>query len=94
MNPLILCIHYDTRLKDNPALYAAAETGKPILLVYIHEDDAISVQYYGSAQILRIRQSLLSFENNLKEHYQAKLILKSGNRCEIIQSLITETLYS
>lgn len=91
MKPIILCIYQDVRLRDNPALYHATQTGKPIITVYIHENDDVSNKYYGSAQKLRMRQALLDFQKNLHELYQSPLIFKSGNRLQILQELIQTT---
>lgn len=91
MSPIIYCVFNDTRFGDNPAFFEAVKTGQPLIVIYIHENDAESEKFYGSAQKIRIRQSLLSFQKILKTNYNSDLIIKVGNRLEIIQSLILQT---
>lgn len=89
--PIIYCVYHDTRIGDNPAFFDAAKTGQPLIIVYIHETDTESEKFYGSAQKMRMRHSLLSFQTVLKNQYNSTLIIKSGNRLKIIQDLINQT---
>jgi len=38
-NPVIVWFRRDLRLADNPALYAAARSEKPLILLYIDEEN-------------------------------------------------------
>jgi deoxyribodipyrimidine photo-lyase len=89
--PVIYCVSYDTRFGDNFAFFHAVQTGQPLIIVYIHEDDTESEQFYGSAQKIRIRESLAWFQKTLKTNYNARLIIRIGNRLQIIQELIAQT---
>jgi deoxyribodipyrimidine photo-lyase len=89
--PIIYCMQFDTRFGDNPAFFEAVKTGKPLIIVYIHESDSESEKYYGSAQKIRIRQALKWFATILEQKYNAKLIIQSGNRIDIINDLIQKT---
>jgi deoxyribodipyrimidine photo-lyase len=91
IKPIIYCVHYDTRFGDNPAFFEAAKTGQPLIIVYIHETDSESKKYYGSTQKIRMRESLVWFKRVLKNHYHATLLIKSGNRLDVIKNLIEQT---
>jgi len=91
MQPLIYILFSDLRLNDNPALSAAKATKQPIIFVYIHEDDADSVHFSGSAENMRKRASLISLNQTIKNHFNSSIIFKKGSREAIIKALISST---
>lgn len=37
MKPIIVWLRNDLRVADNPALFEAAKTNRPLIILYIHE---------------------------------------------------------
>nr|WP_316627958.1 deoxyribodipyrimidine photo-lyase [uncultured Brevundimonas sp.] len=86
--PVILWFRRDLRLHDNPALNQAAETGRPILPVFIlddHYDRPI-----GAASRWWLDKSLRALGAALKDR-GARLILRRGDAHACLQALIAET---
>jgi len=61
--PIIVWFRRDLRLSDNPALARAAQSGKPIIALYIYETD-IS-RPYGGASKWWLHHSLKALEKSL-----------------------------
>ena len=85
--PVILWFRQDLRLKDNPALRAAHETGQPILPVYILDDENSGEWKMGAASRWWLHESLTSLDKSLGN----KLCLAKGNAIDVLSSLIEET---
>ena len=77
----------DLRLSDHPALSAAAQTGRPILPVFILDDLA---QALGAAPKWRLGLGLETFAQSLS-HIGSRLILRRGDALTVLQNLIAET---
>ena len=63
--PLILWFRQDLRLADNPALIHAAETGRPIIPVYIL-DEGSAVRPPGAASLWWLDKSLRALDAALR----------------------------
>jgi len=50
MKPIIVWFHQDLRLSDNAALYHAVASGKPLILLYILEENPNTEWQIGGAQ--------------------------------------------
>lgn len=87
--PVILWFRRDLRLADNPALNHAAETGRPILPVYIH-DMGPGVRRPGAASLWWLDKSLRALDDSLKAR-GSRLILRSGDSEGELRRLIDET---
>lgn len=87
LNPSIVWFRSDLRVKDNPALSAAASRGNPIVCLYILED---SGRRRGGASRWWLHQSLLSLKRSLAK-IGAALVLRSGNPAEILNDIISQT---
>ena len=86
--PVILWFRRDLRLHDNPALNDAAETGRPIMPVFIldaHYDRPI-----GAASKWWLDKSLRALDAALNDR-GARLILRRGGAAAVSQGLIAET---
>ena len=85
--PLIVWFRRDFRLSDHEALYAACETGRPIIPVFILDEvfDAL-----GAAPKWRLGLAIEYFNKKL-ESMVSNLILRRGNASEILQELMNET---
>ncbi len=86
--PAIYWIRKDLRLADNRALLAASKDARPVIPVFIREDDSAGA--LGGAQAWWLERSLA----RLAEAYEkrgARLILRSGDPADVIFALIEET---
>jgi len=84
-NPIIHWFRRDLRITDNPALSRAADTGKPIIAVFIDESDADKP--LGAASLWWLHYSLTSLMNDL----DVPLILRRGQAADILDELIKAT---
>lgn len=87
MRPLILWFRRDLRLDDNPMLAAAAETGRPLLPVFIADD---SVTGLGAAPRWRLGQGVAVFADALAGA-GSRLTLRKGAPLDVLRALIAET---
>ncbi len=86
--PVIYWFRSDLRLADNAALHAAAATGKPLILVYILDDEG--PRSLGGASRWWLHHSLQSLINNLRRHGQT-LILRRGNSADLLDEIAAGT---
>ncbi|CAN5393793.1 deoxyribodipyrimidine photo-lyase [soil metagenome] len=87
--PVILWFRRDLRLADNPALDHAAETGRPIIPVFIL-DDAGDGRPWGAASKWWLDRSLRALADSLGER-SATLILRRGDSEAVLRGLIEQT---
>lgn len=85
--PIIMWFRRDLRLSDHPALSAAAETGRPVIPVFILDD---LVQGLGAAPKWRLGLGLEQFASGLNR-IGSRLILRRGQALESLQQIISET---
>ncbi len=83
--PIIVWFRRDLRLTDNPALHAAVQTSRPLILVYIQETD--SGRENGAAKNVWLHHSLSSLSNDIKAR-GGTLILRSGQASNVLDDLI------
>ncbi|CAN5267628.1 deoxyribodipyrimidine photo-lyase [soil metagenome] len=88
-NPVILWFRRDLRLADNPALNHAAETGRPVIPVFIL-DDAGDGRPWGAASKWWLDRSLRALADSLSER-GAPLILRRGDSEAVLHDLIDRT---
>ena len=87
MKPIIYLFYRDLRLLDNVALTRAVETGKPIIPLYIHDPSGSSYLLTDSASEWWLLNSLRKLDKSLRK-LNSKLILRKGNRQEVLKNLI------
>jgi deoxyribodipyrimidine photo-lyase len=88
IKPVILWFRRDLRLHDNPALNHAAQTGRPILPVYILDEHG--ERPMGGASRWWLDKSLQTLDGSLQAR-GSRLILRRGDSLTQLQSLIDET---
>ncbi len=90
MNPVILWFRQDLRLSDNPALRAAAATGRPVLPLFVLDDETPGAWAWGGASRWWLHHSLASLDKSLKGH----LVLRRGHgahkAAQIVKALAHE----
>lgn len=76
----------DLRLADNPALLAALETGKPLILAYIYDRRGTSGRPLGGALKWWLHQSLTALANTVEKR-GGTLHLFSGDQQSVIDDI-------
>lgn len=85
--PIIIWFRRDLRLSDLPMLAAAHETGRPIIPVFICDEEVAAL---GTAARWRLGLSIEIFSQSLLS-MNSRLILRKGNSFDEIKKLIVET---
>ena len=88
--PIICWFRRDLRLQDNPALRAAADTGQPVIPVYILDEESEGVRADGAAKKWWLDKSLKSLSADI-ERIGGQLVLKKGAARQVIEALLEET---
>jgi deoxyribodipyrimidine photo-lyase len=88
--PIIYWYRQDLRTHDLPGLLQAAQSGRPVLPVFILDDDTPGQWRMGGASRWWLHQSLAALASELKV-LGSKLILKCGNAQEVLHQLLEET---
>lgn len=86
---VILWFRRDLRLADNPALAAAVATGRPVLPVYVRDDEDAGDNAPGGASRWWLHGSLESLAADL-EARGSRLVLRSGPAAEVLARLAAE----
>lgn len=85
--PILLWFRRDLRLGDHPMLAAAAETGRPLIPVFVHDE---SVDALGAAAKWRLGLAVGRFSEALVP-LGSRLILRRGSALAVLQGLLAET---
>jgi deoxyribodipyrimidine photo-lyase len=90
-SPLIVWFRDDLRLSDHPALHAAADSGSPLICLYVLDEESGSLRPpagrpIGSASRWWLAQSLRSLQASLNARGQT-LVLRRGPAAEVISDL-------
>ena len=89
-SPVLLLLRRELRLRDNPALAGAASTGRPVVPIFILDDDTPGVWKAGGAQRWWLHHSLASLAAALRE-IGATLVLRRGPIAKALRDLVEET---
>ncbi|MBI1233168.1 MAG: deoxyribodipyrimidine photo-lyase [Alphaproteobacteria bacterium] len=88
--PAIVWFRQDLRLSDNPALHQAAESGAPVIPVFVLDDDTPGKWARGGASRWWLHHSLEKLAADL-ETRGVHLVLRSGPSDKVIADLVEET---
>ena len=88
--PVIVLFRHDLRLADNRALSAAADTGKPVIPLFILDEVSPGIRPLGGARRWWLHHSLAALDKALKE-LGATLILRSGQTLAIVDDVLEKT---
>ena len=89
-NSVLLWFRIDLRLSDNPALQNATNLNRPIIPIYIHDDEDALQRKLGSASKWWLYHSLKTLSFELKG-FGSRLLYFNGKAEKIIQQIIKET---
>ena len=87
MKPIIVWFRQDLRLADNLALAFAAKSGRPVICLYVLDDEAPGDWVLGGASRWWLHHSLLALGKALK----SRLVLRRGLADTVLGELIRET---
>jgi len=87
MKPIIVWFRQDLRLSDNPALAHAAKSGKPVICLYVLDDETPCDWKMGGASRWWLHHSLMALDKMLKGH----LVLRRGRADTVLPAIIKET---
>ncbi|MEZ5870329.1 MAG: deoxyribodipyrimidine photo-lyase [Nitratireductor sp.] len=85
-NPVIMWFREDLRIADNPALYKAAETGAPIVAIFILDEETEGLRKFGAAQKWMLHHALLQLETSIAA-LGGKLVLRRGSTQAVLRDL-------
>jgi deoxyribodipyrimidine photo-lyase len=88
--PALVWFRSDLRLADNPALRAAAASERPLIAVYVLDDDNAGDWKRGGASRWWLHHSLDALAQSLEQR-GGRLVLKRGKADIIIPELVDET---
>ena len=86
-SPVILWFRRDLRLSDHPALDMAAQSGKPVIPVFIHDDQ---IDDLGAAPKWRLGLGVETLADSLAE-ISSRLILRKGAALDVLRALVAQT---
>jgi len=86
-SPVVIWFRQDLRIKDNPALLAAHQTGHPILPLFIFDEENSGEWKFGAASRWWLHESLKA----LNEKFEGKLCFQTGSTEKIIKDLMMES---
>ena len=87
--PTILWFRNDLRLSDHPALTAAVAAGRPVLPVYLFDEESAGLRPLGSASKWWLAHSLESLSRDLRQR-GARLRILAGPAVERIPQLAAD----
>lgn len=87
---IIVWLRNDLRLDDNPALFHAAETGRPVIPVVIYDEESPGLRSLGGAHRWWLHKSLESLASAM-ERLGSPLVLRRGPAAKVLKGLIKES---
>ncbi|WP_341365964.1 deoxyribodipyrimidine photo-lyase [Yoonia sp. BS5-3] len=85
--PILLWFRRDLRLADHESLRAACDSGRPVIPVFVHDDQVADL---GAAPRMRLGLSVAHFAQQL-EAMGSRLILRKGPALQVLRDLVQET---
>jgi len=87
--PAIVWFRDDLRVADNPALAAAAESGRPVVCVFVLDEESAGLRPLGAASRWWLSGSLRALAAALEKR-GARLTLRRGAAMRVIPALVSE----
>jgi deoxyribodipyrimidine photo-lyase len=90
MKPVIVWFRQDLRLSDNPALAHAAKSGRPLICLYVLDDETPEDWRWGGASRWWLHHSLAALDKALNAQ-KGRLVLRQGQAHTVLKTLVKET---
>lgn len=88
--PIIVWLRHDLRLDDNPALAHAAESGRPVIPLFILADANAPVRPYGSAHKWWLHHSLKELSASFGK-LGSRLVLRRGDAFAVLEDILSKS---
>lgn len=88
--PTLVWFRDDLRIADNPALRAAVDAGRPVLLCYVLDEESPGIRPHGGASRWWLHHSLERLGSELRER-GGELLLRRGPAEAVIRGLAEES---
>lgn len=88
--PIIVWFRSDLRLRDNGALTAAAEAGRPVVCLFVLDETGGSGRTHGGAQRWWLHHSLTALQKGL-DGLGVRLLMRRGDPRAVLDDLIEQT---
>jgi deoxyribodipyrimidine photo-lyase len=88
--PAIVWFRDDLRVADNPALLSAAESGRPIVPLFILDEESEGFRTLGGAQRWMLHQALAALDARISS-LGARLVLRRGPAAVILNEVLSES---
>ncbi len=88
--PALVWFRQDLRLSDNPALAAAASSGRPLILLYVLDDETPGRWALGGASRWWLHHSLSALSGAVADR-GGRLTLRTGLAGKVLTDLVRET---
>lgn len=89
-SPAIVWFRDDLRIADNPALCFAAESGRPIVPLFVHDEQSAGLRAPGAAQSWMLHGALEALAQSLGER-GAPLVIRRGAAASSIDAIVQDT---
>jgi deoxyribodipyrimidine photo-lyase len=87
--PALVWLRDDLRLADNPALAAAAESGQPVVVLYVLDEESPDIRPLGGASRWWLAGSLRSLGESLAA-LGVPLVLRRGPAGDVVPAVVAE----
>ncbi len=88
--PAIFWFREDLRLTDNAGLHAAVSTGRPLVLLFIHDEQTQGLRPHGGASRWWLDKSLRALAKDIQS-LGGQLTLRRGASAQTLDEVIAET---
>ncbi|WP_187973032.1 cryptochrome/photolyase family protein [Aquibium microcysteis] len=88
--PVLVLFRHDLRLSDNRALRVGAESGRPVLPVFVLDEESKGMRPVGGARRWWLHHSLSALARDLEDR-GARLVLRRGRTQAVVEALLDET---
>lgn len=89
-SPALVWFREDLRLSDNPALRAAVDSGRPVLCIYIFDEESSGLRAMGGASRWWLHHSLAALDEDLRKR-GARLDIFAGAAQPVLEKLVKQT---
>ncbi|WP_062010977.1 deoxyribodipyrimidine photo-lyase [Aureimonas sp. AU4] len=86
---IVVWLRNDLRLDDNPALFHAAETGRPVVPIVIHDEESPGLRSLGGAHRWWLHRSLENLGPRMGK-LGSPLVLRRGRAAKVLEDLVAE----